>query len=305
MIAECADQGQEEGSEPRAPQPEKKGSGAGQLLTTLTVLAFLGALPRRLRMEGAACGRQGGLPQGAGGEGWCCLDPALASALPLASPLSGFPGREHRYSCGCIPCPPPHLCVTHSRREPSTVQEEQERLGSMPLPTGLLAAGSSEHKASLQTQLHHWMAVAQSTTQGSWPAGAGPPTPTPRALGVLPVPDLRTPSKGPQLVSQAPGKDAAPQTNLVPELPSAALLSNPDFPGTGTTPPGSRAAPLGRPQPSLEHQGRLGRARRERWPVHPKLRARRPSSFHVVWEEPAPLDGPCQRRTRGETSEEL
>lgn len=163
MIAECADQGQEE---PRAPQPEKKGSGAGQLLTTLTVLAFLRALPRQLRMEGAACGRQGGLPQGAGGEGWCCLDPALASALPLASPLSGFPGRGHRYSCGCIPCPPPHLCVTHSRREPSTVQEEQERLGSMPLPTRLLAAGSSEHKASLQMQLHHWMAVAQSTTKG-------------------------------------------------------------------------------------------------------------------------------------------
>ena len=115
MIAECADQGQEEGSEPRAPQPEKKGSGAGQLLTTLTVLAFLRALPRQLRMEGAACGRQGGLPQGAGGEGWCCLDPALASALPLASPLSGFPGRGHRYSCGCIPCPPPHLLPLQQR----------------------------------------------------------------------------------------------------------------------------------------------------------------------------------------------
>lgn len=127
MIAECADQGQEEGSEPRAPQPEKKGSGAGQLLTTLTVLAFLRALPRQLRMEGAACGRQGGLPQGAGGEGWCCLDPALASALPLASPLSGFPGRGHRYSCGCIPCPHP-TCVSPTRAE-SQARSRKSRKG--------------------------------------------------------------------------------------------------------------------------------------------------------------------------------
>lgn len=224
-------------------------------------------------------------------------------------------------------------CLWPLRSQASQAEGTGTHVAAFPAPTppvchplaprakhGPGRAGKAGIHASSHTPPGSWVFRAQSVPadaappldgggsvhhQGSWPAGAGPPTPTPRALGVLPVPDLRTPSKGPQLVSQAPGKDAAPQTNLVPELPSAALLSNPDFPGTGTTPPGSRAAPLGRPQPSLEHQGRLGRARRERWPVHPKLRARRPSSFHVVWEEPAPLDGPCQRRTRGETSEEL